>query len=802
MKRLKKWWKIFKKELLMSFYTSYFYKKTVNKQWILIDSKNGKDLGSNMLRIAEELVHNPDYRAYKVFVSCNKEKRKEIKKMLATYNMNRVKLIDENSFKYAKVIALARFLFTDTSFPLWFVKKEGQIITNSWHGTPLKKMGKDVPDRSFDMGNVQKSFLVSDYLLYPSDYMKDIMVKGYFLDNIYKGKILCSGYPRNSVFFNAEKGNKIRKELGLENKKLYGYMPTWRGNLKNRINSKIINQLEYYFVYLDERLEDDEIFFVRLHPFVANSIDYSLYKHIKPFPEGYEPYDILNACDCMVTDYSSVFFDFANSRKKIVLFVYDKEFYMDERGAYVSLDSFPFPQVRRAKDLLAEIRAPKNYDDTEFIEKYCQYDSENVAQKVCAHIVKGTDVYEEQSVSNNGRENVIIYSGSMGKNGLTTAMLNLLANVDREKRNYIVTFRSASLKKEPLRVTRIPNDVAFVPIAHMGGMSWGERRATERYFEKNITDSRTMKKVDRFYARLFKCVYGHFDVSCAIHYAGYEKEIINLYLQAPCKRVIFSHNDMVEEIRTKGNQHEPSLKRAYNEYDKVAPVSKDIYGATLQLGRNENNIQIVSNCHDYLSIREKAKQELTFDLETVCNVSKAELNDVLNSNSRKIINIGRFSHEKGHDMLLAAFDKYHKENPDSYLIIIGGYGPLYSETLALASSLKSYSHIIIVKSILNPMPILGKCDLFVLSSRYEGLGLVLLEADTLGVPAFSTDIQGPSGLMKKYGGHLVSADVDGIYSGFKDFDEGKIKAIGVDYEEYNKEAVAQFEQLFEGEIAE
>ena len=97
------------------------------------------------------------------------------------------------------------------------------------------------------------------------------------------------------------------------------------------------------------------------------------------------------------------------------------------------------------------------------------------------------------------------------------------------------------------------------------------------------------------------------------------------------------------------------------------------------------------------------------------------------------------------------------------------------------------------------MPILKQCDLFILSSLYEGLGLVLLEADTLGIPVISTDIVGPSGFMKEHGGYLVTPDIEGIYQGMKAFDRGEVKPMHVDYEKYNRNAVQQFEEMFEGE---
>lgn len=798
--KVKKIRKKVKEALNFSYYTFYYYKPELKENWILIDSKNGKDLGSNLLRITEELVKNPEYKDYKVFLACGKKKQPEIEQILSTYKITGVELVRTNGRKHLKVLAMAKYLFTDTSFPLRFVKKEGQIITNTWHGTPLKFMGKDVGNRAFDMGNVQKNHLIADYLIYPSDYMKDIMTTAYFLNNLYKGKILCSGYPRNSVFFDKERASQLRKDLGLEDKRVYGYMPTWRGVLKKLNSKRVTNQLEYYFYNLDKILEDDEIFFVRLHPFLKDAIKYSKYKHIKPFPEGYDAYDVLNMCDCMVTDYSSIFFDYANSGNKIVLWVYDKEVYMDERGVYVSMDTFPFPQVRYVKELVEELRAPKQYDDTEFRAKYCTYDEADTTSKLCRHIIKGEKVYEEVSLPNNGKKNVLLYIGSLGKNGLTVAATNLLANVDREKYNYCVTFRSKSLAKFPERVAKIPEGIPFLPIAKMGGKTLGEILCIREYFRFNRQNSFIMKKVDRFYKRLYERNFGFCDFEAVIHYSGYEKDIINMFQQASTKRMIFVHNDMMEEIRTKGNQHAPSLSRAYHDFEKVAPVTIDIYDSTLTLGKNKDNLQVVNNCHDYKAVLAKGDMELEFQSATKSTVTVEELQDILDSDAKKFINIGRFSAEKGHDMLMKAFDKYYETNPNSYLIIIGGYGELYKKTLELAKSLKSSERIVIIKSIDNPMPILKKCDLFILSSLYEGLGLVTLEADTLGVPAICTDIVGPRGFVIEHGGTLVPPTEEGIYEGMLAFDRGEIKTMNVDFEEYNKNSVRMFESLFEGEV--
>ena len=92
------------------------------------------------------------------------------------------------------------------------------------------------------------------------------------------------------------------------------------------------------------------------------------------------------------------------------------------------------------------------------------------------------------------------------------------------------------------------------------------------------------------------------------------------------------------------------------------------------------------------------------------------------------------------------------------------------------------------------MPILEKCDLFILSSFYEGWGIVLMEADTLGVPIISTDVVGTQWL-KDYGGNLVENSEEGLLNGMYDFVNGKIHTLDIDYDDFNNEIISDFDKL-------
>ena len=104
----------------------------------------------------------------------------------------------------------------------------------------------------------------------------------------------------------------------------------------------------------------------------------------------------------------------------------------------------------------------------------------------------------------------------------------------------------------------------------------------------------------------------------------------------------------------------------------------------------------------------------------------------------------------------------------------------------------------VIREINNPMPILKQCNVFVLSSNYESLGLVLLEAATLGVPEIAAKCPATELLMNTYkGGYLAENSVEGICEGLEAYLRGEVGTMKIDWKQYNERAVAQFESLFD-----
>jgi CDP-glycerol glycerophosphotransferase len=256
--------------------------------------------------------------------------------------------------------ATCRYIVTNQHLPEWFRRREGQVVVQTWHGTPLKRIAHDITDVRFAdptyLRRLDDEVPNWSLLLSPNRFSTPILRSAFRYD----GEILESGYPRNDVLCRdtSAVAKQLRHRLGLpEDKKVVLYAPTWRDD-------------EYYgpgryklSLHLDvdrarRVLGDDHILLVRAHPNVVDEIpqagggfvwDVSTYPDIA---------DLLAATDILITDYSSVMFDFANTGRPILFFTYDLEHYRDRlRGFYFDFETeAPGPLLTTSDEVIDAVR--------------------------------------------------------------------------------------------------------------------------------------------------------------------------------------------------------------------------------------------------------------------------------------------------------------------------------------------------------------------------------------------------------------------------------------------------------------
>lgn len=777
------------------------------KKTILIESQQGRTPCGNMFYVLRYLSRAPEYAEYSLYFVAQKAYLERFSSFLDENGIDRVELVGLNTPKYVRLLATAQFLVTDTSFPDYYIKRSGQIIWNTWHGTPLKALGRRDRSAVATLGNVQKNLALADYLSMPNEFTASNMLHDYMIDKIYRGTILYCGYPRNNVLHPlGEKPGNGKPDEGHDVRR-YAYMPTWRSRRAGFPRSYASAHLIYHLLRLDGMLCDDEVMFVNVHPLDARNLSFGGFKHIRPFPSDAETYAFLDTCDALVTDYSSVLFDFAPTRKPIVLFTFDEDEYLRDRGMYLTLDELPFPRATSCEEVLAELRHEQTRSPeskrafNRFLETYCSYDGPETAKLLCDRILLGADNgIRAVRHHDNGCANVILYAGNLARNGITSSALSLLSQVHDDGRNYFIAVPQRLAKANARVVAELPDWLQYIPYPGKTNMSLFEKAVQYVYgkYDKGLRFFTSVCK-DAYRLNLSRRFGFIPNIAAYVQFNGYDFKEIMQFSVAPAKRIIYMHSDMSSESKTRGNSRLDLLRYAYATYDAVAVVSDGLVGPARTICPSAN-VKVAPNVFDVDKVRGLSQRKIAFDPETESNVTVEQVVAALDDpNTTVLITIGRFSPEKGHLRLFDAFDSVCADNPDRKLklIVIGGnsFRDTYEKELSYLGELSCAQHIMLVKGMSNPYAILRRSDGFILSSLYEGFGLVLLEADALGIPIVSTDIDGPRAFMLRHGGALVPNSADGIREGLNRLVRGEVQPLFVDYDEYNKDAIEAFEDL-------
>ncbi len=785
----------------------------VDPKVVLLESRHGTSLGGNIAAILKTLCEEEEFKDLTVYVTVRKDTENSIKAQWADFKNSegRVRALRFDSREYFRILASAGRLINDDTFMPLFMKKPRQLYLNTWHGTPLTTQGKSVKTGRFAIGNVQRNFLTADLLLYPNDHTKEVMLRDYMVENFGTGKLAMTGYPGNEVFFSDEIRKNMRARFNFGEKRIYAYLPTERGIPGDADKEGQKFDPDAMFSALDDQLPEDVLVYVKLHPMLRGSMNTDNYSHILTFPDDVPVYDFLQATDGLITDYSSILFDYATTRRHIILYTYDEEEYLRDKGLYFPLSELPFPQVKTVEALATELVYPTPCDYSDFTDRFCPWDRAGVTKELMHNFISG-DLSSYPDIPYNGKKNVAIYGGDFVRNGIATALINMVRCIDHEKYNYMVLYKYSPKANntpgyhEPA-LDDISEDVATLGITNPRCGTWQEL-AYSKLWKKaqrkipGLSYKRAESAYESIAVREAKKTFGDARINAAIQFNGYFPDMISMFKVMDCGRAIFVHNDMNGENKKSFAVPRKLLSEAYNAYDEVAIVVEEL-APRMDLfieksGYQKRSYTVIPNIIDYKTILKRAEEEIVYTENTEASISLRRLNTLLDSPAKKIINVGRFSYEKGQLRLIDAFEKVAEEFEDAWLIILGSYGPDYYKILNRAERSKYADRIIIIKFLANPYPLIKRCDYLVLSSLYEGFGLVLCEADILGVPCFSTRITGPTDFMEKYNGMLVEDSTKGIEDGLRACLRGEVKkTLTVDYEKYNQDAVAAFEDMVE-----
>ncbi|MBM6619089.1 CDP-glycerol glycerophosphotransferase family protein [Bacillus suaedaesalsae] len=357
----------------------------LDSKMVFFESFFGKNYSGSPKYIYEEMLRNEKFRDYTFVWSYIGNNPDEIP--------GDPILVDREREEYYRYLGKAKYWVNNILFPV-HRKREGNQYLQTWHGTPLKKLGFDIEIEGPETLARENFYIESrnwDYLISANRYSSEIFGRAFKFDK----EIIEKGYPLNDIFYAndlSEKIKTIKSKLNIpSDKKVILYAPTWRdnemvGSWKHSFNLKF--DLEQFY----QHLKDDYVLILRMHHLVAESlhIDEKYESFVYELSKYDDIQELYVISDILITDYSSVFFDYANSRKPILFYAYDYDLYRENiRGFYLNMEQdLPGPIIKTSQDLLDSILHIENvskqyqakYED--FYNTYCYLDDGNASKRV------------------------------------------------------------------------------------------------------------------------------------------------------------------------------------------------------------------------------------------------------------------------------------------------------------------------------------------------------------------------------------------------------------------------------------
>jgi CDP-glycerol glycerophosphotransferase len=822
----------------------------VNPRSVLYESFSGNGMLDNPEAVFRYLLDQPDMQDLEhIWVLDDLQAHPTATEEFADHP--RVRFVAKRSPEYLQALATSKYLFNNATFPQEFAKRPEQVYVNTWHGVPLKHMGFDMPNGGPISRNITRNFLQADYLVSANPYMTETMYRrAYRMQGIYRGAVIEEGQPRTDrqVATVADPGSGLalleQRGVHVGGRSVVLYAPTWRGT---SFHDPHVNAAQLLTTVRELRAELDPTKYVvllKVHQAIYQAIRRRVGSVDFLVPNDVPTNVVLGLSDVLVTDYSSIFFDYVGTGRPIVHYVPDLEEYRGGRGLYLPEDELLGPLCETKDDLVTGVREALTSGGgseqtragaTTFAPK----DDGAVCERIVNVVFRGHDEsgYTVHRDFGTEKETLLIHLGAMKSMGITTSALNLLHNIDYDRYDVTAYYRWSTGRDRAKNIALVDPRVRVIPRAEV---LLGSRRQLRR-MEKRMTVTGLPEPLPKdhydFWSTEWQRMFGSARFDHLIDFSGYGGYSPFLFSVVEAKhKSIWLHNDMAADMTRRVVGEKPLSFRlravfsTYRHFDSLVSVSPELNAVNqekLAEYAGPEKFTYAVNTIDADRVLEMAGEVsgagqpgrgggldapvAEFATDNIASAMSTLLKhydvaDVLGeARSRQqmaraaivdesavtFVSIGRLSAEKNHTRLIKAFAKVHENHPHIRLVIMG-QGDLEPDLRALIVSLGLESYVLLAGLVDNPYAIMADADCFVLSSDYEGQPMVILEARTLGLPVITTAFSSVSDSVPPDAGIVVPQTVEGVADGLERFLKGEVPASRLDHEGYNRRAMDQF----------
>ena len=369
-------------------YNHFFLKMPLKENWVILESFFAKSYSDSPKYIYQYM--NEKYPGKYRYIWVINDKKTKI-----PYKHTKVK---RYSIRYAYYLARCKYDIFNVRQPMYVKKREGNVFIETWHGTPLKRLVFDQEEVCGASPLYKAQFYSQsrlwDYLISDNRFSTEAFKSAFLFDN----EILETGYPRNDILYAPNKEELIlslKKKLGIPtDKKTILYAPTWR-------DDEYYGKGQYKFALklnlnlLRQALGDEYVVLLRTHYFIADSLDTT---GLEDFAFNLSKYDDISELylisDILITDYSSVFFDYANLKRPILFYTYDLDKYRDMlRGFYLDIETeVPGPLLFTDEEVIDAIknidRIAEEYQEKYelFYNRFCHLDDGHASERIVERV--------------------------------------------------------------------------------------------------------------------------------------------------------------------------------------------------------------------------------------------------------------------------------------------------------------------------------------------------------------------------------------------------------------------------------
>lgn len=786
-------------------YAEYLDVLPIQECTILYESYHGSSMSCNPYAIFRHVLGRPEFSGWRhIWVINDKNRIPQQYK-----ERTDIVFIERGSQLYLRYLATAKYLINNVTFPEYFIRREGQIYLNTWHGTPLKTLGKDIQSQFFEHRNASRNFLHATHMISPNPHTTHILAERYDLRGIFAGQFAESGYPRIDLTLTSDEQGRdaLRRRLGLDpDQKVVLYAPTWRGTSTNKRfdDTRLLQDVE-------SLASTGCALLFRGHHMVEGLLADKL-QGVRVVPQDIDTNELLGIVDVLITDYSSIFYDYLVTGRPIIHYVYDYEEYKAERGLYFPIEEWPgeicrsIVEVKKALDKClfrrSHFRLESPWQPSPVYRRaqqvFCVHDDGHATSRVVDWVFHGKALPTIQLLD--ARKRIAFFEGHFMPNGISSSFISLLNNLDYGRYVPVVAVSPSDIgpyAERQAEFAKIPEGARVVGRCGRMVVSPEERWIIDRFSAQNELPSSQWTVMQAAYRREFVRMFGHTMFHIVVNFEGYSRmwaSILGLGAPEAARKVIYQHNDMDHEWKTRFHYLNGifNMLRFHDYYVSVAVDSCKANRDNLAdaYGLPPENFRHVSNTIVPQRIRDLAAEELDETRHPWFNDPEV----------KTFINVARLSPEKDQAKLIDAFAEIHQEFPATQLLILGD-GPLYAELGLQIERLGLGNAVRLLGQQANPFPFVKKADCFVFSSNYEGQGLALVEALILGKPAISTDVPGPHSVLEPGYGLLVENSVQGLVDGMRQYLNGTLECKPFDAESYVTESMKMFYAHVCGEAA-